>query len=344
MSSDKRLKLAGDLAIDLGTTNTRVYAKGEGCVIDEPSVVAVSRERGNIKVKAVGTEADKMFGRAPAGVEVIRPLRSGVVSDLDITSEMIRHFLRQACGRKFLSGPAVLISVASGSTPVERLLVKEAALTAGARKVTLIEGCLAAAIGAGLPVGDPSASMIVDIGGGTTDVAVLALGGIVYARSADIGGETMDAAIIDYVREVHNVLIGAATAEMAKREVGTAYRDEPGEGRTLALRGRDLAAGVPAEFMFSEAEVAQSLIDPITSIYEGIQLALEYTERDLGSDIEASGIWLAGGGACLRNLDLVIAKATGLPVHLTANPLACVVDGAGLALEKKIQLLVSVDG
>lgn len=341
MSSAKFVKLNGDLAIDVGTVNTRIYAKGTGLVLDEPSIVAVTRERGRVILKHVGRAADKMAGREPEGLEIVRPFRSGSVADLEIAGAMIKYFVRQVRGRNIFSGPSAVISVPSGSTSVERRLLKEAAETAGIRRVLAIDNCLAAALGAGLPVTGPEATMVVDVGGGTTDVAVLSLGGIVYAHSTDVAGEAMDEAIIAHVRERHAMLIGRASAEMVKCEIGSAYRDAPGEGRTLALRGRDLDQGVPRELIFSEAETARSLIEPIGLLYEGIKLAIEHTERELGGDITRRGILLTGGGALLHNLDLVIAKATGLAVTIAPNPLTCAVEGAGLGTETRTQLRVA---
>ena len=344
MSAAKPVKLTGDLAMDVGSVNTRIFAKDRGVVLDEPSVVAMSRKRGRVKIIAVGGEAAKIEGRAPVGIEVVRPIRSGAIADLDAASEMIRCFLGQARHKGGRTRPALIMTVPAGSTAVERRLLKGAADAAGARRVMAIEGSLAAAIGAGLPVDEPDGAMVVDIGGGTTDVAVLALGGVVYARSADVGGEAMDDAIIAFVRRQHRVLIGSATAETVKREIGTAYRDQPGDGRILPLRGQDLERGVPKEFGLSAAETAESLIDPITEIYEGIKLALEHVRPDLGDAIAERGILMTGGGSLLHNLSLVVAKATGLPVTLADDPLGAAINGVGLAMRDRTAFRVSRAG
>lgn len=333
MKLRKPIRINGDIAIDLGTANTRIYVKGEGVVLDEPSVVAVTKTHGRLRVREGGAAAAQMIGRAPEGLDVIQPIRDGVVDNLDAASAMVGHFLTSIRGRKNRARPRVLISIPSGSTPVERRLLNEVAVAAGASHVMLMDGPLAAGLGAGLPVEDAGPVMIVDIGCGTTDVAILALGGALYARSVDVGGAAMDEAISDYIRSHRNVLIGAATAERVKCEIGSAYRADPGEGRSVALRGRDLGEGVPREFVFSEAETAQSLIEPISLIYEGIKLTIERIAVEFGPAIAERGIVLTGGGALTHNLDMVIAKATGLKVSLPQDPLGCVIAGMGSALD-----------
>ncbi len=335
MKSGKPARLVGDLALDLGTANTRIYVKGEGVVLDEPSVVAVTWSRGRMRVREVGRQAAQMIGRAPDGLEVIQPIRSGIVEHPEAASAMIRQFLAMARGKKSGARPKVLMSIPSGSTPVERRLANEAAASAGARRVTLVDSCLAAGLGAGVAVDDAGPVMVVDIGRGTTDVAVLALGGALYARSVDVGGAAMDSAICDYVRAHHNVLIGGVTAEQVKFEIGSAYFADPGNGRSVALRGQDLGRGVPREFVFNEAETAESLKETVGSIYEGIRFALDRTQVEFGPAIAERGILLTGGGALTHNLDAVIATATGLTVTMAPDPLVCVAAGMGVALESR---------
>lgn len=326
--------LSADMAIDLGTANTLVYVKGKGIVLNEPSVVAIEEYRGKKQVLAVGNEAKQMLGRTPGNIHAIRPLRDGVIADFEIAEEMIKYFIRKVHNRRTFASPMVIVCVPSGSTAVERRAIQESAEAAGARKVWLIEEPMAAAIGADLPVTEPTGSMVVDIGGGTTEVAVLSLGGIVYARSVRVGGDKMDAAIISYIRRNHNLLVGEGSAERIKKEIGSACAPEKGDGRTFEIKGRDLMNGVPKEIVISERQVAESLAEPVAQIVEAVKVALEYTAPELAADIVDKGIVLTGGGAMLTNLDQVLRNATGLPVSIAENPLACVVKGTGKALEE----------
>ena len=326
--------LSADMAIDLGTANTLVYVKGKGIVLNEPSVVAIEEYRGKKQVLAVGNEAKQMLGRTPGNIHAIRPLRDGVIADFEIAEEMIKYFIRKVHNRRTFASPMVIVCVPSGSTAVERRAIQESAEAAGARKVWLIEEPMAAAIGADLPVTEPTGSMVVDIGGGTTEVAVLSLGGIVYARSVRVGGDKMDAAIISYIRRNHNLLVGEGSAEKIKKEIGSACAPEKGDGRTFEIKGRDLMNGVPKEIVISERQVAESLAEPVAQIVEAVKVALEYTAPELAADIVDKGIVLTGGGAMLTNLDQVLRNATGLPVSIAEDPLACVVKGTGKALEE----------
>jgi rod shape-determining protein MreB len=327
-----------DMAIDLGTANTLVYVQGRGIVLDEPSVVALIEVRGRKQVLAVGNEAKQMLGRTPGHIQAIRPLRDGVIADFEVAEEMIKHFIRKAHNRRSFSSPLVIICVPSGATPVERRAIQESAEAAGPRKVYLIEEPMAAAIGAGLPVTEPTGSMVVDIGGGTTEVAILSLGGIVYARSVRIGGDMMDATIINYIRRHHNLLVGESSAERIKKEIGCACPPERGDGKTMVIKGRDLMNGVPKEIVISQRQIAESLAEPITAIIEAAKVALENTAPELAADIVDKGIVLTGGGAMLHNLDFVLHHATGLPVSIAENPLSCVVLGAGKVLEEMQRL------
>ena len=326
--------LSADMAIDLGTANTLVYVKGKGIVLNEPSVVAIEEYRGKKQVLAVGNEAKQMLGRTPGNIHAIRPLRDGVIADFEIAEEMIKYFIRKVHNRRSFASPMVIVCVPSGSTAVERRAIQESAEAAGARKVWLIEEPMAAAIGADLPVTEPTGSMVVDIGGGTTEVAVLSLGGIVYARSVRVGGDKMDAAIISYIRRNHNLLVGESSAERIKKEIGSACVPEKGDGRTFEIKGRDLMNGVPKEIIISERQVAEALTEPVAQIIEAVKVALEYTAPEVAADIVDKGIVLTGGGAKLMNLDQVLRNATGLPVSIAENPLACVVKGTGKALEE----------
>ncbi len=329
--------LSADMGIDLGTANTLVYVKGRGIVLNEPSVVAIgtSKATGKKQVLAVGDEAKLMLGRTPDGIRAIRPLRDGVIADFEVAEEMIKHFIRKVHNRRSFASPQIVICVPSGSTPVERRAIQESAESAGARRVYLIEEPMAAAIGAGLPVTEPSGSMVVDIGGGTTEVAVLSLGGIVYARSVRVGGDKMDEAVINYIRRYHNLLVGESSAERIKKEIGCACPPlDGGEGRLLEIKGRDLTNGVPKEILISERQVAEALSEPVTQIVEAVRVALENTAPELAADIVDKGIVLTGGGALLKNLDLVLRQATGLPVSVADDPLSCVALGTGRALEE----------
>lgn len=325
--------LSADMAIDLGTANTLVYVKGKGIVLNEPSVVAIEEYRGKKQVLAVGIEAKQMLGRTPGNIHAIRPLRDGVIADFEIAEEMIKYFIRKVHNRRTFASPMVIVCVPSGSTAVERRAIQESAEAAGARKVWLIEEPMAAAIGANLPVTEPTGSMVVDIGGGTTEVAVLSLGGIVYARSVRVGGDKMDASIISYIRRNHNLLVGEGSAEKIKKEIGSACAPENGEGRTIEIKGRDLMNGVPKEIVITERQVAESLSEPVAQIVEAVKVALEHTAPELAADIVDKGIVLTGGGALLANLDQVLRNATGLPVSIAENPLACVVKGTGRSLD-----------
>jgi rod shape-determining protein MreB and related proteins len=326
--------LSADMAIDLGTANTLVYVKGKGIVLNEPSVVAITNNRGRKQVLAVGEEAKQMVGRTPGNIEAIRPLRDGVIADFEVAEEMIKHFIRKVHNRRGFASPRVIICVPSGSTAVERRAIQESAESAGARRVFLIEEPMAAAIGAGLPVTEPTGSMVVDIGGGTTEVAVLSLGGIVYARSIRVGGNKMDEAIISYIRRNHNLLVGESTAERIKKEIGSACLPEDGNGRVLEIKGRDLMNGVPKEIVISQRQVAESLAEPVSAIIEAVKVALEHTAPELSADIVDKGIVLTGGGSLLGNLDFVLRHATGLPVSLADEPLTCVALGTGRCLEE----------
>jgi rod shape-determining protein MreB and related proteins len=326
--------LSADMAIDLGTANTLVYVKGRGIVLDEPSVVAITNHRGRKQVLAVGEEAKQMVGRTPGNIEAIRPLRDGVIADFEVAEEMIKHFIRKVHNRRGFASPRVIICVPSGSTAVERRAIQESAESAGARRVFLIEEPMAAAIGAGLPVTEPTGSMVVDIGGGTTEVAVLSLGGIVYARSIRVGGNKMDEAFISYIRRHHNLLIGESTAERIKKDIGSACLPEDGNGRVVEIKGRDLMNGVPKEIVISQRQIAESLAEPVSGIIEAVKVALEHTAPELSADIVDKGIVLTGGGSLLGNLDFVLRHATGLPVSLADEPLYCVALGTGRCLEE----------
>lgn len=335
--------LSADMAIDLGTANTLVYVKGRNIVLNEPSVVAIAKVKDKKHVLAVGEEAKQMLGRTPGNIEAIRPLRDGVIADFEIAEDMIKYFIRKVHNRRSFASPLVVICVPSGSTAVERRAIQESAEAAGARKVFLIEEPMAAAIGAGLPVTEPTGSMVVDIGGGTTEVAVLSLGGIVYSQSVRVGGDKMDQAIIAYIRRTHNLLVGESSAERIKEAIGSACPPEEGEGRTMAIKGRDLLNGVPKELIISERQIAESLAEPISQIIEAVKSALEHTAPELAADIVDKGIVLTGGGALLTNMDYVLRYATGLPVSIAEDALSCVVMGTGRALEemKKLRHVLS---
>ena len=335
--------LSADMAIDLGTANTLVYVKGRNIVLNEPSVVAIAKVKDKKHVLAVGEEAKQMLGRTPGNIEAIRPLRDGVIADFEIAEDMIKYFIRKVHNRRSFASPLVVICVPSGSTAVERRAIQESAEAAGARKVFLIEEPMAAAIGAGLPVTEPTGSMVVDIGGGTTEVAVLSLGGIVYSQSVRVGGDKMDQAIIAYIRRTHNLLVGERSAERIKEAIGSACPPEEGEGRTMEIKGRDLLNGVPKELIISERQIAESLAEPITQIIDAVKSALEHTAPELAADIVDKGIVLTGGGALLTNMDYVLRYATGLPVSIAEDALSCVAMGTGRALEemKKLRHVLS---
>ncbi|MCQ8240117.1 rod shape-determining protein [Rhizosaccharibacter radicis] len=332
--------MSNDMAIDLGTANTLVYVKGRGVVLDEPSVVAIADVRGKKQVLAVGNEAKSMVGRTPGNITAIRPLRDGVIADFEVAEEMIKHFIRKVHNRRGFASPMIIVCVPSGSTAVERRAIQESAESAGARKVLLIEEPMAAAIGAGLPVTEPSGSMIVDIGGGTTEVAVISLGGIVYARSVRVGGDKMDEAIISYIRRNHNLLIGESSAEKIKIELGAARppEDEYDDGPWREVKGRDLMNGVPREVVVGQRQIADSLAEPVSQIVDAVKTALENTPPELAADIVDKGIVLTGGGALLHRLDEVLRDATGLPVVVAEDALSCVALGTGRALEEMKRL------
>lgn len=330
--------LSADMAIDLGTANTLVYVKGRGIVLNEPSVVAIAEFKGKKHVLAVGEEAKQMLGRTPGNIQAIRPLRDGVIADFEVAEEMIKYFIRKVHNRRSFASPLVIVCVPSGSTAVERRAIQESAESAGARRVYLIEEPMAAAIGAGLPVTEPTGSMVVDIGGGTTEVAVLSLGGIVYTRSVRVGGDKMNEAIIAYIRRNHNLLVGESSAERIKEDIGSACPPEDGDGSTISIKGRDLMNGVPKELVISERQIAESLAEPVGAIIEAVKVALEHTAPELAADIVDKGIVLTGGGALLGNIDYVLRHATGLPVSIADDPLSCVVLGTGRALEEMKRL------
>jgi len=323
---------SNDLGIDLGTANTLIYVKNKGIVLNEPSVVAIAEgEGGRKEILAVGEEAKKMLGRTPGNIKAVRPLRDGVIADFEVAEAMIKYFIKKVLKGRALTFPQVVICVPSGSTPVERRAIQESAEICGARKVYLIEEPVAAAIGAGLPIEEPTGSMVVDIGGGTTEVAIMSLGGIVYAKSVRIGGDKMDEAIINYIRRNHNLLVGERSAEIIKKEVGCAVPDTG--SRQIEIKGRDLMNGIPRELVLNEAQIAEALSEPVREIIDAVKTALENTAPELAADIVDKGIVLTGGGAFLRNLDFAIRHATGLPVSIADNPLQCVALGCGTVIK-----------
>jgi rod shape-determining protein MreB len=343
---------SNDMAIDLGTANTLVYVKGKGIVLSEPSVVAVRKDaRGGNRVVAVGKEAKMMLGRTPGNIQAIRPMKDGVIADFEVTEAMLRHFIRKVHARRALVRPRIIISVPSGITQVEKRAVKESAESAGAREVYLVEEPMAAAIGAGLPITEPTSNMVVDIGGGTTEVAVISLAGVVYAKSVRVGGDKMDEAILQYIKRKHNLLIGERTAELIKTTIGNAYFDPPAsnpepevEGESevrdeapmpesMEIKGRDLITGIPKTLKITPDEVRHSITEQIDAIVETVKIALEQTPPELAADIVDNGIVLTGGGALLRGLDALLAKETHLPISITEDPLSTVVLGSGKALD-----------
>ncbi len=323
---------SNDLAIDLGTANTLVYMKGKGIVLSEPSVVAVRKEsKGINKVLAVGKEAKMMLGRTPGNIVAIRPMKDGVIADFDITEAMLRHFIRKVHNRKALVRPRIIICVPSGITQIEKRAVRESAESAGAREVFLIEEPMAAAIGAGLPITEPTSNMVVDIGGGTTEVAVISLAGIVYSKSVRIGGDKMDEAILQHIKRTYNLLIGIGTAELIKTSIGNAYPTDKIE--SIEVKGRDLVSGIPKILTIDSEEVRNAISDQVNAIIEAVRVALEQTPPELAADIVDKGIVLTGGGSLLKNIDILLREETKLPITVTENPLTTVVLGTGKALD-----------
>ncbi len=324
-----------DMAVDLGTANTLIHVRGHGIVLNEPSVVAIRQEGGSSGKKViqqVGLAAKQMLGRTPGNITAIRPMKDGVIADFTVTEQMLKQFIRKVNPpRLFSANPRIVISVPCGSTQVERRAIREAAFGAGARKVELIEEPMAAAIGADLPVETPTGSMVVDIGGGTTEVAVISLGGIVYSNSVRVGGDKFDEAIINYIRRNYGMMIGEATAEIVKTQIGSAY---PGsEVREIEVKGRNLAEGIPRSFTISSNEILEALAEPLNNIVSAVKTALEHTPPELGADIADMGMVMTGGGALLRDIDRLLMEETGLSVIIADDPLTCVVRGAGIALE-----------
>jgi len=326
-------KFSNDLAIDLGTANTIVYVKDKGIVLNEPSVVAVHQDsRGMKKVLAVGNEAKNMLGRTPGNIVAIRPMRDGVIADFDITEAMLKHFILSVHNRKSLVRPRIIISVPSGITQVERRAVRETVESAGAREIYLIEEPMAAAIGAGLPVSEPTSSMVVDIGGGTTEVAVISLAGIVYSKSVRVAGDKIDEAIVQYMKRKHNLLIGERTAEIIKMEIGCAYPFD--DIKVGSIKGRDLISGIPKITETNSEEIREAINEQVTFIVDAIKDTLENSPPELAGDIVDRGIVLTGGGALLANIDILIREETGLPITITDDPLSAVARGAGMALDQ----------
>lgn len=324
---------SNDLAIDLGTANTLVYVRGKGVVLSEPSVVAVHRDsRGMQKVLAVGEEAKRMLGRTPGNIVAIRPMKDGVIADFEITEAMLRHFILRVHNRKALVRPRIIISIPSGITQVEKRAVKETAESAGAREVYLIEEPMAAAIGAGLPITEPVSSMVVDIGGGTTEVAVISLSGIVYAKSVRVAGDRIDEAIVQHMKRKYSLLVGERTGEMIKTTIGCAYPDQ--EVRTVEVKGRDLISGIPKIVEINSEEIREAIMEPVVIIVDAVRDALEHAPPELAGDIVERGIVLTGGGALLRNLDVLLREETALPIKIADDPLSTVARGAGMALEE----------
>jgi len=332
---------SSDLAIDLGTANTLVYVKGKGIVLEEPSVVAVrTDDRYKNSVLAVGIEAKKMLGRTPGNIVAIRPMRDGVIADFEVTEAMLRHFIQKAHNRRKFVRPRIIIAVPSGITQVENRAVRESAESAGAREVFLIEEPMAAAIGAGLPVTEPTCNMVVDIGGGTTEVAVISLAGIVYSRSMRVAGDLMDSSIIQYIKRKYNLLIGERTAEIIKTTIGNAYPD-PENLETIEVKGRDLVSGIPKILAIDSEEIREAITEQIDAIVECVKIALEQTPPELAADIVDRGIVLTGGGALLKNLDRLLREQSGLPITVTDDPLTTVALGSGRALDN-IEMLRQV--
>ncbi len=331
-----RRQFSSDLAIDLGTANTLIYMRDKGIILDEPSVVAIRHEggpQGKKTLQAVGHEAKSMLGKVPGNIEAIRPMKDGVIADFTVTEQMLKQFIKMAHPRSiFRPSPRIIICVPCGSTQVERRAIRESALGAGASEVYLIEEPMAAAIGAGLPVSEASGSMVIDIGGGTTEVGVISLGGMVYKGSVRVGGDRFDEAIINYIRRNYGMLIGEPTAEVIKKTIGSAFPG--GEVKEMEVKGRNLSEGVPRSFIISSNEILESLTEPLNNIVSAVKTALEQTPPELGADIAERGMMLTGGGALLNDLDRLLAEETGLPVLVAEDPLTCVVRGCGMALDR----------
>ncbi|MBF0804082.1 MULTISPECIES: rod shape-determining protein [Neisseria] len=324
---------SNDLAIDLGTANTLIYIRNKGVVLDEPSVVAMQNDaaHGKSAILAVGTEAKKMLGRTPGSIQAIRPMKDGVIADFNVTEKMLKQFIKKVNNSRFAAAPRIVICVPCGSTQVERKAIRDSALAAGASSVNLIEEPMAAAIGAGLPIEEPTGCMVVDIGGGTTEVGVISLSGVVYSHSIRVGGDAFDESIINYVRRNYGMLIGEATAEEIKTKIGSAF---PGmEVNEIEVKGRNLAEGIPRAFTISSNEVLEALTEPLNQIVQSVKNALEQTPPELGADIAERGLVLTGGGALLKGLDRLLAEETGLPVMIAEDPLTCVARGSGKALD-----------
>lgn len=332
-----------DMAIDLGTANTLIYVKGKGIVLNEPSVVAYHVKDGKKRVLAVGDEAKQMLGRTPGSIQAIRPMRDGVIADFDVAEEMIKAFIQKVHRRGFWGKPKIIVCVPHGATPVEKRAIRESVMAAGARRAGLIAEPIAAAIGAGMPITEPTGNMVVDIGGGTTEVAVLSLGDVVYARSVRVGGDRMDEAIIGYLRRQHNLLVGESTAERIKTTIGTARMPEDGRGARMDVRGRDLLNGVPKELEISQGQIAEALAETVQAMVEAVMVALEQTPPDLAADIVDRGVILTGGGALLGDLDLALREQTGLSITVAEDPLNCVALGTGKCLEFESQLAHVID-
>lgn len=334
---------SSDMAIDLGTANTLVYIRGKGIILSEPSVVAYHVKDGKRQVLAVGEDAKLMLGRTPDSIQAIRPMREGVIADFAVAEEMIKYFIRKVHKRTTFTKPKVIVCVPHGATPVEKRAIRNSVLSAGAGRAGLIAEPIAAAIGAGMPITDPTGNMVVDIGGGTTEVAVLSLGDIVYARSVRVGGDRMDEAIISYLRRQQNLLIGESTAERIKTSIGTARMPDDGRGATMQIRGRDLLNGVPKEIEINQAQICEALSEPVQQICEAVMIALEATPPDLAADIVDRGVMLTGGGALLGELDLALREQTGLSISVADESLNCVALGTGKALEYEKQLRHVID-
>ena len=339
--------LSLEIGIDLGTATTLIYVKGRGIILNEPSVVAVRTgdHRAGTRVLAVGEEAKMMLGRTPGSIQAVRPLREGVIADFHLAEEMIKYFIRKVHNRKGFSAPVVIVCVPSGATAVERRAIQESATSAGARRVYLVEESVAAALGVGLPIHDPTASMVVDVGGGTTEIAVLSLGGLVYSKSIRVGGDKMDEAILGFIRKTHNLLIGETTAERVKRLIGMAVMTSADKEETLEIRGRDIMKGVPKEIVVTSSQIVSALAEPVRHIVDAVKQALENTAPELAADIIDKGIMLTGGGGLLRNLDTVLREAIGVPVSVAENSQSCVALGTGMCVEnfKALRSLLSTE-